>query len=74
MTERTEVVTSEGEYAYPELSVFQGKSKEKIWVRTNSGDIRRARCTFSLYKEKTFSLNTKKSYADSNDNPFEDYG
>lgn len=68
---RTEVVTDDGEFAYPSLDFARDKDLE-VWVRTESGQIKKARCTIDLYKMNDFSLKDKRRYQDLEMSPYDD--
>ena len=67
---RTEVVTADGEFAYPSLDYTRNNELE-VWVRTESGKIKKAECTIDLYKMKSFTHTDKVKAADCKMSPFD---
>jgi len=68
---RTEVVTDDGEFAYPSLNHTRDNELE-VWVRTESGQIKKGRCTIDLYKMNEFSLKDKRRYQDLEMSPYDE--
>lgn len=73
MTQRTEVVTSDGEFAYPPMKDIGNLSDDDVWVRTEDGDVKNAECTLALYSSRSFTQKQKEYCVKNNADPFEKY-
>lgn len=68
---KTEVVTRDGEFAYPPIEHVRDRGEE-VWIRTSDGSVKLAECTLQLYKMKSFTKKEKDMFHEKSECPLEE--